>query len=48
MNEECLKRGLLKDLKIHLAREQLPTPIPQSGVSGSGSVSGEEDWCEGF
>lgn len=48
MNEECLKRGLLKDLKIYLAKEQLPTPTPQSGVSGSESVSGEEDWCEVF
>lgn len=48
MNEECLKCGLLKDLKIYLAKEQLPAPTPQSGVSGSGSVSAEEDWCVVF
>lgn len=48
MSKEQLKQGLSKGLKISLAREGLPTPTPQSGVSGSGSVSAVEVWCEVF
>jgi len=48
MNEERLKRELSKGLKMDSAREGLPGPAPQTGVSGSGSVSAEEVWCEVF